>query len=478
MPITALPLEILLQVTAFLDKKSLLDLRLVSHSIHAPVTSIALRHISVPFHSLSASIYCPFIEGIHTSNLENNARYLCARMGYAMVTPNDAWFADVLETISLMTRLTSFSLLAGDGPKHWWNSTFSPKPQSPLQAKHDLLIKAVLHATSTGIPRDRIIDDDIGLTELILELVPGSRTLPNVSGFDKLKKLHVLRDLNTCPCGIRVIPSVAQPAPRIGQDISQIIEENPGLEYLAILNGCSHYTIPFNDILPLNSSATTSSGLLNQLTTLILRGVAMVPSSNGDNSLLPLTAVAQLRHVEVYSRQDHSPYTRLWNSLKAAKTELEILVTHQIDTSLINYLSSFSGLRVLEVYDLSASHDTDSSDIVRHFRDIVLRRHSTTLQTLILEPSGVVPVLDNWSFTRAGWGPALSRLTALETLCVPPKLDDVFSAASRPSDEFVPAIATLFSGMVEMVEDYPTLKTLEIHWYDQGYQDQWWMSKV
>ncbi len=144
--------------------------------------------------------------------------------------------------------------------------------------------------------------------------------------------------------------------------------------------------------------------------------------------LRQLTSLELLCVEYTYSDEDQHSYVRphdIWSSFIGSGIQLEELVHSTTTTSLIKYLSTYSGLKKLKLLASPYTTRSSSDKVATRFFNNVLPRHFETLERLCLEAY----FEGKWCFT--------SHNAALITQCT--KLNHLgMSIISDDSDEFQP----------------------------------------
>ncbi|KAF8652857.1 hypothetical protein AX16_004106 [Volvariella volvacea WC 439] len=143
---------------------------------------------------------------------------------------------------------------------------------------------------------------------------------------------------------------------------------------------------------------------------------------------------------------------QLWISLQDAQISLEHLDTAQASTSLLNYLSSFRGLKFLAIKVNPKYLPLDGTDI---FFNTALMKHNSTLESLSITIAACRGAVEKWHYNPVSWNPTLCSMSRLTTLSLhSPYL------IMPDSEGFFPAMVGNYQEVITGVECISTLRCL------------------
>lgn len=200
-------------------------------------------------------------------------------------------------------------------------------------------------------------------------------------------------------------------------EISTLISNSPGLLHLNVVglmpvDGEGFAEHP--DIFPVVSSTPRM-----RLQSLGLTWFNM--SQSIGSSILPhlqLLESLQLQlHVQSFRGWDEiggslsGPTHGIWKLLCGSGINLKHIDVDKVDGTMLDYLTSSSGMETLRITSWSESEDGFSEDLAYRFFTSILPRHSKSLRSLSI----LVPSSNPWCF-RAGYSNSLSPCKALDSL--------------------------------------------------------------
>lgn len=182
-----------------------------------------------------------------------------------------------------------------------------------------------------------------------------------------------------------------------------IFKNNPDISTLEIFSGCLGTG---------KGSENYLSPNLAKLRTLTLAGMSLQELST--DSRLPFAPLRSLRHLFIKNVYSEYNLDLLWISLRGARTKLVSLESGQISSSLVDYLSSFSGLESLIIRGIEGLPQCIQG--ADSFFDATLPRHGSTLKILEFSYARGVEDVPQWAFHPDRWAGALEHLHVLEEL--------------------------------------------------------------
>ncbi|TFK64791.1 hypothetical protein BDN72DRAFT_251816 [Pluteus cervinus] len=457
MAISNCPSDILITTTNFLDKRALLDLRLVNRQIYDILTPFALRavqfNLDYPWNGDTNSVNSRLEE---CQLLSSDLRYYAQNFSISInggclsrqVDPS--LIPHLWNAIASFKSLRTFDLRWDITPKRRTDPTTGIRPQAVLAG----VVDAVVQATGGELQSLNLSPspDDPWVSE--------SDSLQFIRGLVSLK---VSLDRRGWRCSLHSQPKLftdselergyrnrfcgCKPFP-VQDVVSQILENNPQLESLELLHGCRGRGFSLHEILLPH---------LSNLVSLSIFGASF-------HSTTPLDPIPlrNLRHLTIHSRYSAANLDVLWSSMKAAGTCLETLTTFQVSYSLMSFLASFSGLRTLSIDAIQRYTACTSEDAVSLFTHSVLPQHASTLESLSLRFDVDIYHIDAWAFNPFTWSQVLPRLVALKSLRVhPPRISG--EGLVRPSDYTTYSyLLGNYQVLLDSIQEVPDLERLEV----------------
>jgi len=244
-----------------------------------------------------------------------------------------------------------------------------------------------------------------------------------IQSFSTLRDLHIdIQFLQLSPTfkalttleTISIDASACSKTSWLYTSLSKLYASCPTLTSLAISDGSGHHSLTKENSLDQIFLECSKDVLPGRLCRLCLRGCFV----RIDNITLPhlrqLTSLELICTQRRYSAGELDYYggpRDIWSTFIGSGIQLEELVHNTTTTPLFDYLSSYSGLKKLEL-SVSPFADASSSDeAATRFFDDVLSRHLETLESLSLEAC----YEGEWCFTPRNAG-LISHCTKLNHL--------------------------------------------------------------
>ena len=196
--------------------------------------------------------------------------------------------------------------------------------------------------------------------------------------------------------------------------LSKLYASCPTLTSLAISDRSGHYRLNINNNVDQIFLGGPNNIQPSRLRRLCLHNCFVRIDKITLPHLRQLTSLELICIQHRYSGQDldYYGYPRdIWSTFIGSGIQLEELVHNSTSTSLIDYLSSYSGLRKLELLVTPFADASSSDEAATRFFNDVLSRHLETLESLSLEAY----YEGEWCFTSQNAG-LISQCTKLNHL--------------------------------------------------------------
>ena len=122
-----------------------------------------------------------------------------------------------------------------------------------------------------------------------------------------------------------------------------------------------------------------------KLQNLGLAGIRVGLDARTIRHLRSLTSLQWMRNVVIQDNNYVNSTEGLWHTLKTERIQLAELKTDQMSDDLLQYLSSYEGLRDLRLDRISGKDDDDSNRLADTFFQEVLPRHRGSLEILHID---------------------------------------------------------------------------------------------
>lgn len=395
-----LPEDVHRTVLAHVDSFGLHDLSLLNRTFDNLVSPILLRKVYIPwgkYHS-DPDLCSTLLLGLFsTERLRHNARELKFIGSYwnsphAFTFP--AAFDNLIESVSTFSSLDSLEL---EWIYNWErvedveveiNDMACKVATAVMTATHGRLKKLLLHTNSSYIHVPTLLHTVTGLEQFQYTQDQRNQTCrPLTDDIPRRESQHI------CGPNCQRLPSV----------LPAILRNNSDIGILSIISGCLGTG---------NSSEYYLAPNLDKIHTFTLAGMSL--QSLPIDSRLPFVPLRSLRHLSIKNLYSEYNLDLMWISLRETGTELVTLESGQITSSVVDYLSSFSGLEKLIIRGIE-----DFTECVQgadRFFDMVLPIHGPTLKKLELSYAQGVRDVPQWAFHPDRWAGALEHLHALEEL--------------------------------------------------------------
>ncbi|KAF8642479.1 hypothetical protein AX16_009480 [Volvariella volvacea WC 439] len=438
----SLPPEVLSQVGLYLDVKNVSSLRLVCTYVSQVFTpyltdsanyhlSDSLRHQS---HSLRRRHGSPFVP-----TPDSLVRYI--RDSYITLDPyeidhhhHDAGYQREMET--LLREIARFRALKF--VTIVWNSrvhaTITPKHMDCLGEYEKNLLSAVAEATGGEMVTLHI---ESPYTQIPSRTLSTSVPSSPLGSFTRLKQVHLVH-VSTAGALFLLAPLFAQ---------------LPALEKIWVqLNHESRLAI--QELFP--PDASTASPVPSSLKSLVLHGDIIWSLNSAIQDLPAFPNLRSLHLTGLSAGTSEAQLDGFWKLLKDRRVRLDTLYTDcEVTAPLVDFLASFSGLRVLRVQD---SHvGSDAHAIAERFISRALPLHAPTLRTLMVPVACIHLDSDsdrdsstNLNAYGTPW-PSPARFSSLKTLSASSPRGAIFSLETCQR-------------LLNWLERFPMLDMVRVNW--------------